>query len=206
MATAAGGKPIWTTLQIAWTGTLPSQRKPDVVPRFPTLVEERFMAYQAIVNGARGLMFFGGHLTQVMRPVDARAGWNWSFWETVLRPLMAELSSTAVAPALAGRAGPAGVTATAQDVELTTRQDGRFLYVIAVRRGAATSRVGISGLPRKRDGTAITGGQVLFEYVQDPPPPPIQASRQAFRSVGVSNGTFRDWFGPHDAHVYRFTV
>ena len=30
------------------------------------------MAYQAIVNGARGLIFFGGHMTQVMRPVDAK--------------------------------------------------------------------------------------------------------------------------------------
>jgi hypothetical protein len=206
MRAAAGAKPIWTTLQIAWTGTLPSTRKPETVPRFPTLLEERFMAYQAIVNGARGLMFFGGHLTQVMRPVDARAGWNWTFWETVLRPLFAELSSTAVAPALTGREGPAGVTASAQDVELTTRQEGRFLYVIAVRRGGATSRVAISGLPRKRDGTAITGGQVLFEYVQEPVPPPIQPNRQAFRSVGVSSGTFRDWFGPHDAHVYRFAL
>ena len=83
---AAGAKPVWTTLQIAWSGILPSKSKPGIVPRFPTLHEERFMAYQAIVNGARGLMFFGGHLTQVMRPADAKAGWNWTFWELVLRP------------------------------------------------------------------------------------------------------------------------
>ena len=29
------------------------------------------MAYQAIVDGARGLVFFGGHLTQVATPADA---------------------------------------------------------------------------------------------------------------------------------------
>ena len=38
---------------------------PTRVPRFPSLYQERFMAYQAIANGARGLNFFGGHMTQV---------------------------------------------------------------------------------------------------------------------------------------------
>ena len=98
MAGAAGRKPIWMTLQIAWSGITPSQERPDLVPRFPTLHEERFMAYQAIVNGSRGLIFFGGHLTQVMRPRDARTGWNWTFWERVLRPLLVELRSPSVLP------------------------------------------------------------------------------------------------------------
>ena len=203
MVRAAGGKPVWTTLQIAWSGTVPSARKPNVVARFPTLHELRFMAYEAIICGARGLMFFGGHLTQTSRPVDARAGWNWTFWELALRPLLEELSSTAVAPALVAPAGPR-VTTTAKDVDLVTRRDGRFLYLLAARRGGATSRVGFTGLPRKRDGSRLTGGQVLFEYVQEPLPPPIGAGNQLFRSVGVANGGFRDWFGPHDVHVYRF--
>ena len=103
MVRAAGGKPVWMTLQIAWSGTVTSARKPNVVPRFPTLHELRFMAYEAIVCGARGLMFFGGHLTQVSRPADAEAGWNWTFWEQVLRPLLQELSSTAIGPALVAR-------------------------------------------------------------------------------------------------------
>ena len=206
MVQAAGNKPVWTTLQIAWSGILPSSSKPGIVPRFPTLHEERFMAYQAIVSGARGLMFFGGHLTQVMRPADARAGWNWTFWELVLQPLLAELTSTAIQPALVARSAPATPKATAADVELVARQDDRFLYVIAVRRGGTTSRVGVSGLPRKTDGSALTGGQVLFEYVQEPPPPPVQATKQAFRSIGVTNGGFRDWFGPHDVHIYRFAL
>ena len=47
---------------------------------------------------------------------------------------------------------------------------------------------------------------MLFEYVQAPPPPPIGAGRQEFRSVQVASGGFRDWFGPHDVHVYRFAL
>ena len=35
------------TLQIAWSGVAPSHDKPELVPRFPTLQAERFMAYQA---------------------------------------------------------------------------------------------------------------------------------------------------------------
>ncbi len=204
MVDAAGAKPIWMTLQIAWSGITPNQQNPNRVPRFPTLQEERFMAYQAIVNGARGLVFFGGQLTQVMAPLDAPLGWNWRFWERVLQPLLAELTSPAVLPALTAPVAQAAVTASAADVEVTARRSGDILHVIALRRGGTTSRVTISGLPRKRSGAQLTGGQVMFEYVQDPLPPPIRPDKQQFRSVKVENGSFKDWFGPHDAHVYRF--
>ena len=206
MVRAAGGKPVWMTLQIAWSGTVNSAQKPNVVPRFPTLHELRFMAYQAIVCGARGLNFFGGHLTQVTRPADADAGWNWTFWEQVLRPLLQELSSTAVAPALVAANAKPQVKSSTKDVEVLTRRDGRFLYVIAVRRSGGTSRVAFTGLPKKLNGNPLTGGQVLFEYIQEPPPPPIGAGRQVFRSVSAGGGGFRDWLAPHDARVYRFAL
>ena len=71
---AAGPKPVWMTLQIAWSGVAPTTSRPDRVPRFPSLHDERFMTYQAIANGARGLNYFGGHLTQVATPQDAELG------------------------------------------------------------------------------------------------------------------------------------
>ena len=184
MVQAARGKPVWMTLQIAWSGVLP----PAHVPRFPTLLEERFMAYQAIVAGARGLAFFGGHLTQLMRPADVQSGWNWTFWERVLKPLVTELSSTAIAPALVAPAATVTITANAADIDLATRQADGFLYLIAVRRGNSTSQITFSGLP-----AGIGGGEVLFEYAQG-----------KFREVAVASSAFHDWFGPHDSHVYRF--
>jgi hypothetical protein len=192
---AAGGKPIWMTLQIAWSGVIPTDQHPGNVPRFPTLEQERFMAYQAIVNGARGLSFFGGHLTQIARPADAQAGWNWTFWEQVLRPLLGELTSSSAAPALVAPNAPKAVKASTKAVELVTREAGDFLYVIAVRRSSGTSRVTFSGLRRRRDGQPLTGGEVLFEYEQG-----------AFRTVRVDAGRFRDWFAQHDARVYRFRL
>ena len=109
-------------------------------------------------------------------------------------------------PALVAADAKPQVRSSTKDVEALTRRDGRFLYVLAVRRGGATSRVGFTGLPKKLNGTPLSGGQVLFEYAQEPPPPPIGAGRQAFRSVSVAAGGFRDWLGPHDARVFRFSL
>jgi hypothetical protein len=178
-----GTKPFWMTLQIAWSGILPPH-----TPRFPSNTELRFMAYQALANGARGLVFFGGHIDEVMTPADARAGWNWTFWEQALRPLVQQLASASLAPALTAPASRLTVTASTKDVELATRQTAEFTYLLAVRRGGGTSRVQFTGLPK-----SLRGGQVLFEY-----------SNGQFRSVGVAGGAFTDWFAPRDARVYRF--
>ena len=80
-------KPIWMTLQIAWSGVA----KEDRTLRFPTLSQERFMAYEAIINGARGLIWFGGSLVPTLSPEDKKLGWNWIWFNQNLRPLLAEL-------------------------------------------------------------------------------------------------------------------
>ncbi len=181
---SAPGKEHWTTLQIAYSGILPPN-----IPIFPTIRDERFMAYQSIVAGARGLVFFGGDLAQVMRPADDAVGWNWTFWHTVLKPVVQELTSTAVGPALLAPDAPNQVKANQTDVQLVTRKAGNFLYVIAVRTSPATNGpVKFSGLP-----ATITSGQALFEY-----------DNQQFRTVNVKVGAFTDPFAPHDARVYRF--
>ena len=78
--------------------------------------------------------------------------------------------------------------------------------MIAVRRGGTTSRVAFTGLPKRKDGSALTTGRVLFEYEQRPLPPPIKPGSQTHRQIAVSGGRFEDWFAPHDAHVYRFAL
>jgi hypothetical protein len=204
---AAGAKPFWMTLQIAFSGVIPTRSKPDRVPRFPSLVQERFMAYEAIVNGARGLLFFGGHLTQVMTPEDAASGWNWTFWRRVLRPVVSELASPDLQPALVAANAPTSVVTRPQNakIELVTRRTATHLYVIAVRIAGGASRVSFAGLPRRNDGTPLASGEVLFEPVQEPLPPPVDG-RQQPRRIAVTDGGFRDWFAAYDAHVYRFTL
>jgi hypothetical protein len=197
---------VWTTLQISSSGAAPSRSKPNVIPIFPSLHDERFMAYYAIVRGARGLTFFGGHMTQVCTPDDAKLGWNWSFWRQVVRPIVHQLASADLQPALTApdaadvihaRVPPAN---TAADVALVARRAGSFLYVIAVKTG--TSGMGwvqFTGLPQ-----GIASGEVLFEYVRQVPAPPWNPPAQVPRAVTVQNGSFQDVFRPHDVHVYRF--
>jgi hypothetical protein len=61
MQEAAPGKPVWMVLQgFGWGDIQPerteAQRK---ALRRPTLAESRFMAYDAIVRGARGILYWG---------------------------------------------------------------------------------------------------------------------------------------------------
>jgi hypothetical protein len=187
VAQAAPGKEHWTTLQIAWSGILP----PDHVPIFPTLRQERFMAYQAIIAGARGLVFFGGDLVKAMSPEDAATGWNWTFWHTVLKPVLKELNSDSVGPALVAPPAAVSVKANAADVRLVARQAGNFLYLITVRQSpTANGRVRFSGLP-----AGIKFGAAMFEY-----------DGKDFRTFVVSRGAFTEPFAPHDARVYRFKL
>lgn len=191
MEVAQGTKPVWMVLQIAFSGTV----KPDKTLRMPTFAQERFMAYQAIINGARGLVFFGGNLTRAMAAEDAKLGWNWRFWNRVLRPLMDEigrhspLHPALVAPdakrALAVEMKQArGGEWSPGQVEFCVRETPDVLYVLACKREGPTVQVEFSGLPADC-GTA----EVLYE---EP------------RTVQARDGKFTDWFAPCDVHVYRF--
>ena len=73
---ANGEKQYWMVEQIAFSGVVPPQN----TLIFPTLRQSRYMAYQAIINGARGLMFFGGNIAATLNAQDAPLGWNWTFW------------------------------------------------------------------------------------------------------------------------------
>jgi hypothetical protein len=90
----ADGKPVWMVLQIAWSGVV----NPGKTLRFPTFAQERFMTYQALINGARGLIYFGGSIKAAMTPQDAELGWNWTFWRRVLRPVLEEVGTIAPLP------------------------------------------------------------------------------------------------------------
>jgi len=179
-------KAIWMTLQIAWSGVLPPH--PLV---FPTLPQARFMAYDAVVHGARGLFFFGGHLREAMNATDRRRGWNWTYWRKVQRPLVQELSDEAHMAALTAPLAGLPIKANAADIALSARAAGPWLYLIAVRRSpTAEGRVRFTGLP-----ASVRTGTVLAHPGGNPA-----------RNVSVSGGAFTDpdSYRPHNARVYRF--
>jgi hypothetical protein len=181
-------KAIWTTLQIAWSGVFPPHK---VV--FPTLQQARFMAYDAIVAGARGLSFFGGQFKQVMSDADKQLGWNWTHWRNVQRPLLEELGEAQHTAALTASLAQTQIKADAADIGVSTRRADGSLYLIAVRKDPhLTGKVRFSGLP-----AAVKQGTVLAHPGGNPA-----------RQVAVANGSFTDPspFAPHNARVYQFAV
>jgi hypothetical protein len=74
------------------------------------------------------------------------------------------------------------------EVEFIVRETSTDVFLIAVKRGGETLQVQF-----RFPGTSLRAtGRVLFE------PPRTVAVGQA---GGASS--FRDWFGPYEAHVYR---
>jgi hypothetical protein len=180
-AVAQGKKPVWMTLQIAWSGVL----NPGKTLRFPTFPEERFMTYQAIINGARGVNYFGGGLTKGLSEADRKLGWNWTFWNRVLRPVVEEIGiKSPLYPALVAPESKLLVKVTGPGIEFCVRESGGDLFLLACKREGATTQATFSGLPE-----TVTGGEVLFESP---------------RKVEIKAGKFTDWFAPFDVHVYRF--
>jgi hypothetical protein len=175
-------KPTMMVLQICFSGVA----KPGKTLRFPTFADERYMTYQAIIDGARGLVYFGGNVAAGLNARDAAYGWNWTFYDNILRPVLDQLRPDGplypalIVPSSNLRISSDGDPAT----EYTVREAGRYIYVLAARREGATVQVTFSGLPQD-----LKDGEVLFESP---------------RHVAVADGKFTDWFGPHDVHVYRF--
>ena len=180
----SGQKHLWMVEQIAWSGATP----PAKTLRFPTFTQSRYMAYQAIIRGARGLMFFGGNSTATMNPQDAALGWNWTFWDEVLKPVVKQIGDgSQLADALVAPNSTLPITVTgASDIEFCVREVPPYLYILAAKREGATVNVTFSGLP-----STATTGELLYESP---------------RVVGSTNGVFSDWFGPFEVHAYRFAL
>jgi hypothetical protein len=175
--------PVWTTLEIC---AGPSWDHSTGAFVLPTLQEERYMAYDAIVNGARALAFYGGQIHGCWSGSDAQYGWNWTFWQSVLRPLVQELSaSSPIAPALVNPTTSRPVATNDPSTEAILRQGTSVddLWLIAGRSGPGTKNVTFRALP----GWMHRGG--VYEEK---------------RGVLAASGSFRDSFAQWDVHVYHF--
>jgi hypothetical protein len=219
MKQVAGAKPFWMTLQIAFSGVV----KPGRTLRFPTFPDQRFMAYEAIINGARGLVYFGGGSPKTLNDRDKPLGFNWTYFDRVMRPLLEEIGPNSpilpallapdsriqlkVAPETPAKRAVASkeeeqnrqattprqfvqdeVAGDVSALEFLVREAGDDIYVLACKKEGPTIRVRFRGLPREIHGPGA--GTVVFE---EP------------RTVDAEHGTFADWFGPFEVHVYRFS-
>ena len=181
-----GTKPVWMCLQISWSGV----NNPGRTLRFPTFFEQRFMTYQTIISGARGIIYFGGSNMPALSDEDKPFAWNWRYWTRVLRPIIEEIGTKSplypalVAPDATSKI-PVRVEAPSDGIEYCLRETESEIFLLACRRDHATTEVKFTGLPAP-DQTS----ELLFESP---------------RKVELKNGTFFDWFAPFEVHVYRFS-
>jgi hypothetical protein len=177
---------VWTTLQVCASGSSNPQDSSQFV--LPTRRQERYMIYDAILNGARSLAFYGGNLSRCWNSTDTAHGWNWTFWEAVLEDLVREINAESpIAPALVSPETEQQLPSSDPTTQVISRHgaDPSERWVIAARSGPGSSTVRISGLP-----ATVESGAVYTEG----------------RSVQVENGAFTDTFARWDVHVYRFIV
>lgn len=172
---------------------------------YPTVQESRFMAYQSVIHGAKGLFYYGQ--LHCSKPNSAAALWseakdpaqrkaefekclalNKQFWDRH-RGFFRELNDAGhvfVLPAAKNEENIAIVEATpgpAAKIESATRQgmDGA-LYLLAVN-AENKERQATFRLPAGCKATEI---HVLFEN----------------RKLPIKDGVFRDVFKAYDTHVY----
>jgi hypothetical protein len=114
----------------------------------PTAAQERFMAYDAIMHGARGLFFFGGDNPHCFSGSDGELGWNWSYWQT-LGPIVQQLGpESQLYPALIAPKTGINLKTTGTGINTISRTTaGGDIWVLTENRSPTKTHGVISGLP-----------------------------------------------------------
>jgi hypothetical protein len=176
---ATPNRAVWTTLQVCWTWSYDASD--NVV--LPTFEQERFMAYDAIVNGATALAFYGANNPRCWSQADEARGWNWTFWAGVLEPLVGELrAGSRLEPALVRPGSTRWLPTSSPETQAILRRGARGEHWVIATHAGEPSDVAVYGLPR-----GVLGADV---YTED-------------RRVDVSEGTLVDAFDRWGVHVYR---
>jgi hypothetical protein len=171
-------KPVWMVLQgFAWAMLEKEEKRQNDKIRFPTYDETRFMAYDAIVHGAKGILYWGVGYTPQPSP----------FWSDLKRVVneLSGLHDVLAAPtrdlAVGVRYHELGHSVDTGVAFLAKAFEGD-VYLFTVNDDKNPVKVTFT-LPQKRDGT-------LDVVAED-------------RDVPVKAGCFTESYKPFDVHVYR---
>jgi hypothetical protein len=169
---------VFMVLQaFAWENLREKDRDPKMI-LYPTRQQLRFMAWQSVVHGVNGLLYWGLSYTPPEAPL-------WNDLKTVVRELR-ELAS-----ALARRTSSLTPQLAYHDtghsldrgIEWIAKPAGRSTILITVNADRNPVEVTFAGLKKFRHC------EVLFES----------------RSPNWRSGSLRDSFAPFDTHIYRLS-
>jgi hypothetical protein len=172
---------------------------------YPTPAESRFMAYQAVLHGAKGILYYGQY--RCTKPNSAASLWsqaedplvreqefqecvklNGEFWDEH-KPFFKELNQASKIFVLRDADQADAITFNSVDrydhLSMTTKKSGDQLYAIVVNESNTETPARFSVPTALQDAKL----HVLFED----------------RTVQAKAGTFHDQFKPYDVHVYATT-
>jgi hypothetical protein len=170
-------RPLFMVLQgFAWEMLVDETQRREEKVLYPTRGQQRFMAFQSIIHGANGLMYWGTAYT--LQPSQA-----WSDLKATVREV-ADLG-----PVLAERTVDVPIEATYHEtghsvddgVQWIVKDHGEARYLLTCNADRYACRATLSGLGEWSQAVALN---------ED-------------RSIPVENGAFTDGWARFDVHLYR---
>lgn len=176
---AGPDRAVWMVLQgFAWEGAREPKKQDSTKILYPSYNETRFMAYDAVIHGANGILFWG--TAYVPQPSE--------FW-TNLKRVAKELSEMApvfLAPTLKTSVNieyaELGFSMDTAIETMIKNYNGK-VYLITANISPYPARVTFSGLQR------IKASKELVVFHEQ-------------RTVIIEDGTFMDYFEGFGVHVY----
>ncbi len=160
----------------AWENFRPVPKRDPKLIVYPSEAELRFMAWQAIVHGANGLLFFGVDET----PAEAPLWVNLTIISRELAGLAAPLAAKGVTLDLKPRYHELGHSID-RGIEWCARPHGDGMLLVAVNADGNPIEVTMTAPPSVRSCDVISEG----------------------RQLPVDHGAFRDSFNPWGVHLYK---
>lgn len=182
-AVASSQHSVFVVLQgFAWEA-LRGEEAESTLVRYPSYLESRFMAYNAITHGARGILYWG--LSYV--PKDCPFIQDLSKVLNEIREMTPVILGKEMTRKPALRYYERG-SSIAAGVEILGRKTGKGVYLIASNTGMDPAAVDFMELPPELAGAGYLN--VLGEN----------------RSVPITDGKFYDEFEGYGVHVYEYLL
>ncbi len=170
-------KPVFMVLQgFAWEMLKPENERDSSMILYPTYGQTRYMAYDAIVHGANGVIYWGTRHT----PQSSRFLNDLNRVTRELAGMKEILSSESVRPRISKTYHELRYSVDA-GVEIMAKEYEGTLYLLTVNSDKNPVRVTLSGLRKYKKSRVL----------------------QENRSVVVRNGAITDDFSPFDVHIYQ---
>ncbi len=179
-------RPLFMVLQgFAWEMLMPENERREEKILFPTYQESRFMAFQSIIKGANGIIYWGHHTT----PQPSQA---WTDLKRVVREV-ADLGAP-----LASRAVPLHIDieyiemgrSVDDGIQYLAKEHGGKLYLFTCNADKNLCRATVSGL------AGWTTARALYETSE---------KGDGLRTITLQDGAFTDTWKRFGVHIYELS-